>query len=308
MKILQVPKEFQTNRKFKYLPYSNNGYNMEEEAYKFFLKHKDEIKTDRIYIPVFWSIYYFRHRYGELIDPLLNWMDKLDRKKKYFTVVQYATGIYTRKLNLDIIIFGAGGGGLNLNNKKTCEIKSPRLGPNRVIFTGNKAQYFLPLITKPLIPYIKKQKDIFCSFVGRFDTHPLRFDMKNILSKDKRFIFYGNSGFKKYQDIMARSIFTLAPRGYGITSFRLFEAMILDSIPIYIWDDCAALPFNDEIDWNEICILVKPNQMKDIPKILDNISKEKRREMLKKIKEYNEKYFNYEKMFEYIQRKIQKIK
>ena len=38
---------------------------------------------------------------------------------------------------------------------------------------------------KPLFPSIKTNKDIFCSFMGRFDTHYCRINMFNILNTNR---------------------------------------------------------------------------------------------------------------------------
>ena len=38
------------------------------------------------------------------------------------------------------------------------------------------------------------------------------------------------------------------PRGYGPTSFRLYESIEMQSIPIYISDEFI-LPYSNIIDW-----------------------------------------------------------
>ena len=45
-----------------------------------------------------------------------------------------------------------------------------------------------------------------------------------------------------YEDYHIHSVFGLAPRGYGPTSFRLYETMQMDAVPIYI-SDVFWLPF-----------------------------------------------------------------
>lgn len=46
-----------------------------------------------------------------------------------------------------------------------------------------------------------------------------------------------------WEHVMRESSFSLAPRGLGRTSFRLFETMHLGLIPIYVWDDYEWLPY-----------------------------------------------------------------
>lgn len=43
--------------------------------------------------------------------------------------------------------------------------------------------------------------------------------------------------------VIERSNFTLAPRGHGSSSFRMYEALQLGSIPIYIWQYDPLIPF-----------------------------------------------------------------
>ena len=301
MKILDVPLKFQPKYRSKYPPYSV-GFNMEEIYNSYFTRNKDNIKTNMIYIPILWTSFYIKRNYAANINDLLEWLDNLDKSKKYFTVVQYASGIFVKKLDLDIVVFSAGGGGLNLKknvNKKVRILNNP----NRVIFVGDKGNYDLPLICKPQLSLPNVEKKIFCSFMGRFDTHNCRLDMQRILKSDKRIKMVDSAGWKKYSDFLNESIFALCPRGYGYTSFRLFEAISLNCIPIYIWEDKKVLPFSDEINWEDFCIILHTKDMKNIPKILDSITEEKRNKMLKRIKEVN-KLFTFEGSFEYIKRKI----
>lgn len=302
MHILQVPPKFQPKYKANYPPYSNNK-NMEEMYYDFFLKNKNVIDTDYIYIPIFWTSFYILRKYGQDIEDLVTYLDKLDKSKKYFTTVQYAGGIFVKNLNIDMVVFAGGGGGMNLKKDAYRKVKILN-NPNRVIFVGKKGNYDLPLICHPQLSLPPCNKTTFCSFMGRFDTHNCRLDMQKILKSDKRFVMQGSGNYQSYRDSLNKSIFALCPRGHGYTSFRLFEAMAMNCIPIYIWEDKKVLPYADEIKWDEFCILVHTKDMQNIPKILDNITLDKRRDMLDKIEKYNKELFNFEGGFKYIVRKM----
>lgn len=67
------------------------------------------------------------------------------------------------------------------------------------------------------------------------------------------------------------SKFTLAPRGYGRSSFRFFECFLLGSIPIYIWNDINWLPFQKIIDYNKLCIVIHISQIDELENIINNI-------------------------------------
>jgi hypothetical protein len=59
------------------------------------------------------------------------------------------------------------------------------------------------------------------------------------------------NGEKYFIDLMLDSYIALCPRGAGGQSFRMYEAMQLGTVPLYISDiDCR--PFKNWIDW-EIC-------------------------------------------------------
>lgn len=301
MIILDVPKQFQPNYKSSYPIYSG-GKNMEEIFFDFFLKNKDMIESQYIYIPIFWTSFYITRNYGENINDLYQYLDTFDKSKKYFTIVQYASGIFVKNFDLNLLVFSSGGGGLNIKNNKTVsEINFNNL--TRSMFFGNKGDHILPLICNPSFPYLDLNKDIFCSFMGRFDTHPCRFKMLNLLKYNKNFQMFKSSNYENYKNILNRSVFSLAPRGFGYTSFRIYEALLAESIPIYIWEDKKVLPFEDKINWNDIAIIIHSNDIQKIPEILGTFNKEKINKFIENIRKV--KYmFSFDYSFKYICEKI----
>jgi len=300
MLICEVPLKFLPNYKSNY-PCYTLGKNMEEICYEYFSLFKDKIVSDYIYLPIFWTSYYVTHDYANNIDELYDWLSTLDKTKKYFTIVQYASGIYVKNFDLNILVFSAGGGGLNIKNSSTSR-EVTYYGLNRHIFFGNKGNYDLPLICLPLFPSINLNKDIFCSFMGRFDTHKCRIDMKNILINNVNFKFFDSINFEEYKNIINRSVFTLAPRGYGYTSFRIYEAIAGNSIPIYIWEDKKILPYSDIINWDDIAVIINSNEISELPNILEKINIEEKINNIAKVKHM----FTFNFMCEYIKTKITK--
>ena len=300
MQIIKIPPIFQPIYKSNYPGYSL-GRNMEEIFYEMFKNEKDEIKTDYIYIPVFWTSYYVMHNYANNIQSIYDWLDTLDKTKKYFTIVQYASGIFKKNkaFELDLIVFSAGGGGLNVKNSLSEKLWNCN-GLIRYVFDGDKGDYDLPLMCLPLFPSINIKKDIFCSFMGRFDTHFCRMKMHNTLKNNSRFQLFESVNFEKYKEILNRSIFTLAPRGYGYTSFRIYEAIMANSIPIYIWLGKKILPFSDTINWEDFCIIIHDDDIKNLPEILDKVNITEKQQNLQKIKHK----FTFDETFKYISQKI----
>jgi hypothetical protein len=104
-----------------------------------------------------------------------------------------------------------------------------------------------------------------------------------------------------YLNIMSKSRFTLAPRGYGRTSFRLYEALRLGSIPVYIYDE-PWLPYTEEIDWSKMAVLVHVDELGGIYERLCSITEDEVAAMLAYYKKHSH-LFSYEGMCEYIVRR-----
>jgi hypothetical protein len=156
---------------------------------------------------------------------------------------------------------------------------------------------------------MNKPKTIFCSFIGSI-THPCRKELcYAIIDKPNVFIKVENwkniideTNQKIFLDIMSKSRFTLAPRGYGKTSFRMYEALKLGSIPVYVYDD-PWLPYTEILDWNKLAVLININ---DIPSMYERLCKITDEDIYTMLS-YYDKYkhlFTFDGMCEYIVKKM----
>ncbi|HJU48582.1 MAG TPA: exostosin family protein, partial [Gaiellaceae bacterium] len=59
------------------------------------------------------------------------------------------------------------------------------------------------------------------------------------------------------------SDYVVCARGGGNFSYRLYEALSLGRIPIFIDTDCV-LPFETEIDWRSLCVWVDERELDEI--------------------------------------------
>ena len=67
---------------------------------------------------------------------------------------------------------------------------------------------------------------------------------------------HAGNGSDYFVNLMLDSYIALCPRGTGGQSFRMYEAMQIGTVPLYISDvDCR--PFRNWIDW-DICSLYVP--------------------------------------------------
>ena len=217
-----------------YPPYHHGRY-MEEYFYYFYKENKSFFdKTGYTIMPIFWT-----SAYVQQID-LQPYIDCLPKDLKYFCISQHDDSV-KEKLPEGTKVFSAG---------------------------GNSGGIPIPLVCSDIENVNKKEKDIFCSFVGSL-THETRIKMHDCLKKDPMFYFSVSDwswSIEKQKenhfiDTISRSKFTLCPRGYGAQSFRFYEALQLGSVPIYIHDDISWMPYSDVLDWNTFSINLHINDI-----------------------------------------------
>ena len=108
MNIEKVPVAFQVLTNHEYPP--NNKMIFEEYFMNYFTENN--VDTEYTYLPILWTNFYIGRNYGNSdMSDLQGYLDGLDRGKKYFTVIQYDDGVLQNIDDLDIFIFGSGGGG-----------------------------------------------------------------------------------------------------------------------------------------------------------------------------------------------------
>lgn len=244
-----VPDQFRPKHPFAY-PGDNDT-----EFERWYMENYTGVEG-RTYLPIMWTAYYCKmdraHLKSGQLASLQKFLDNLDRSKKYFTIVQYDDGILNDLKDLDIKVFS---------------------------MSGKPMDYPLPLICKehePVIPV--SNRDIFVSFLGR-NTHPIRSEVLKI-KHPGWFISDKIQKLPEFCRTLARSVFTLCPRGYGPTSFRIKEAMQYGSIPVYISDVFIEPHW---IDFNNYGVKVTPDQINDLPKILSEINVEGKQDAIKSI-------------------------
>jgi len=268
---LRVPPLYPT-----YPPYHLGDY-IEEYFYGFYKRNKAEFdETGYTLIPIFWTSVYITNINRNLIQP---YIDALPIGK-YFTVSQHDDAV-TERLPEDTIRFEAG---------------------------GNRDGIPIPLICSPLRDehLEPREKDILCSFVGSANTE-FRNELCRMYANDADVYLSSQEWrydvqrdrFEIFLDITKRSHFTLCPRGYGAQSFRLYEAMQLGSIPVFIYDK-EWFPFSSKIDWSEFCVLIHVDEISNLKQILRAIDSSKQEQMLVRGREIYKEYFTRENLCKHI--------
>jgi hypothetical protein len=245
---------------------------------EFFYNHVSETvdswtRKNRIYLPISWTNCHINCS-PEQKKELQEYIDRLNPTYKYFTVIQLAIGFHHPKLGLnisddiDIICFTAGG----LNK-------------------GKRVQNIPIPLLKGQVHRKGLEKNKMITFVGSLDTHTMREILHKKYSTSVLF-----TASENWTQIMEESYYSLSPRGFGPTSFRLYEAIQLGSIPIYIWEDEVLLPYQELITWNQFSIILHSSK---IDTLLDVVVRADYGEMSKTL-ERMQSYFTMEYICTYI--------
>ena len=289
LRILDIGKQFRVNTSHVYPPFKKGRY-MEEYCYEMLSSKKNDIQTDMVYIPIFWTnlqnhpgFASMKAKYQIILDHAIS---SLPPNTQYMTIVQHDDGPQL-KIPKNTIIFGACTGTI----------------PLPLIYEDTTER----LLSEPRCP-----KTQLASFVGTYTTHPLREELFRTLQKED-IVWNGKrvwSSSVKEQDASLfieqtlQSKFCLAPRGYGRSSFRFFEAMLLDTIPVYVWDDTEWLPYREILDYSTFSISISKNDLPHLYDILSSISTETYENMVLSMKK-NRHWFTLEGMVDYIVKRIQ---
>jgi len=269
MEVLKTPPELRCPS-HRY-PAHHRGPNLEQRCHEYLAEH--DVATDCVYLPIYWTNNYYQQGRTsgvpgyQPVPAVQKFLDGLDLDRHYVTVVQCADGIYER-LPEHITVFGAGGVG----------------------------DIPLPLICDPH-PTQDLPRQLLASFVGNIEcggpevgvTDRSSWDSDGIGARVRRkmveafpnrddvFVKDNSGGTPDastlFRETMDFSRYALCPRGYGRTSFRLYEAMQAGCIPVYIYDE-PWLPYTDVLDWSKFAVLCRWEYLGELQERLGLIGKE----------------------------------
>lgn len=242
MPIENVPAHFRPSMPFRYPSYSK----VEFERWFFENTTDADIPDDWTYLPVLWTGYHVSHSFGEnpkKVAELQQYIDTLDRRKKYFTIHQFDLGCMVDFRDLDIRCYGMSGG---------------------------RIDYPIPLLCEQPKSTYQTKRVYLGSFIGK-KTHPIRnrlFDLFH--NRSKFFMSDAPTPVPRYLENLSESIFALCPRGFGKASFRMMEAMHCGAIPVYISDEFV-VPYmwhKDQPERMSYGILFHVEQISDLQEYL----------------------------------------
>jgi hypothetical protein len=297
---------------WQYPIYSKHSHYFEEYFYlNFYKKYALKKYCKLFYIPINWTFTLKFFEWEELLNTLQPLLSNLNPDYCYFTVCMHDNAP----------IFELPKSTKNFSGGHCCQKSSPMfenlqpLVKNSII---NKEDYRenipIPLIVKKKLnnyltinpDYTKKY---LASFIGS-NSHEYRNDLESQYKSNNNFYIQNKNNpdmenidlndLNLFLNKSLESYFVLCPRGWGPTSYRLYEAMQLNRVPVYI-SDIFWLPYENEIDWNSMCVFIKPEQINDLENILnEELKSGNYQKKIKYINEIYDRYFTFEKMFDRI--------
>lgn len=253
---------------------------MEEYIHQYLENCKEKIETSWIYLPIYWtaiqnhpSFQSVRYKYEILLQQAIRCYPV---NSVFFTCVQHDDGPQLT-LPPNTHIFGACSGKI----------------PLPLIYEDTTSQ----LLSVPRIAF--HEKEWIASFVGTLGTHSVRQEMYRAMNGKKGVYFSSREVWspsvdadaaQRFIEVTQRSRFCLAPRGYGRSSFRFFEAMLMDVIPVYIWDDVEWLPYLQEIDYSQFSISIHCSDLPFLYERLSLITESEYQKMLIKLRHVRRRF------------------
>jgi len=283
--VLPVSGRFQTEKAIRLYPYHNIDYGVEQDFFIWIKGHPELLtndlnQADWHYLPIYWTRWYFNHKYGSLnSDEIQSECDRvIIDDKKTFTIVQFA-------------------GGVKQKIGETIQFQSSP-------FTNT--EFIIPeLSLHPGLPLLKPQKKFKASFVGRVNTHPLRADLRNYLLKEPDIFFYdGERSIHYYTRVMLRSYISLCPRGFGLGTFRLFESLFTGVTPL-VFGNIDSRPFKKWIDWDNFSFFT--SELEECLQIIRNTSSDTLIDMGKIAKLEYSKNIDFQKWCKFVLMELEDI-
>lgn len=281
--ILNVDRRSQPERQGFAYPRHNRDFGVEQDFLNFLARTRSSIaakpdSADWHYLPIFWTRWHLNHDYAQQgIEELQQIVDAaLIDDARTFTICQYDDGL----------LVNLGRTFLFLASRKT------EVGVDIPLLCNQHRK-----------PWFNPKKRYLASFVGRLDTHPIRRDMAAALQvRSGVSILEGNLGARAFVRRVLQSHLALAPRGYGGSSFRFFEAMQLGVVPLLL-GDIDTRPFKRFLPWEEASIYVK--DVAELSGILDGIAKNELIAMGKRAAVLYREHLTYQRWCPYVIRELQ---
>ena len=256
--ILPVPPVLQPAGHPVLYPKHNKDYGVEQDFLRSLTESGEEMLTsnsdeaDWHFLPAFWTRWHLNHDYAKQGREELQ--REVDRvvidPAKTFTVCQYDDGPLVD------------------------------LGNAPVFLASRQSQvgHDIPLLCAAhRAPRRAPRTRYRAAFVGRLWTHALRQEMADALEDRQDVLIYdGDRSTRFFVRRLLSAEIALCPRGYGGSSFRLFEAMQMARPPLLL-SDVDTRPFRRVLPWDDFSFYAA--RASDLPRLIDERSSDELAEM-----------------------------
>lgn len=150
----------------------------------------------------------------------------------------------------------------------------------------SKNDIVLPFWTLDINP-LEEEKKYEYGFIGEI-THPIRSTLYHAFRNDRDCFLGSKLEYQEFRKTVSSCRFSFCPRGAGLSSWRFFECMHLNTIPVLFADD-VELPFPD-LDYSEFCVRLPEKMAGDRQTIVDRLQSVDYNQMLTKLKEVRDRF------------------
>ena len=144
------------------------------------------------------------------------------------------------------------------------------------------------------------KKDIqykhFISFCGNSRSSSQRIELMDICRTLFGSLLYEYRG-PKWEDVIYNSLFSLSPRGIAVATYRTYEILRMESIPVIITTDIHWLPYYPKLDWNRFSILTNKEELPRTAIRLRTMDEENINQLKKEIHNVTKDFFTWEGFF-----------
>ncbi|KAH0477164.1 MAG: hypothetical protein KVP17_000010 [Porospora cf. gigantea B] len=155
-------------------------------------------------------------------------------------------------------------------------------------------------------PEVHTTKDRFLTFMGTWDDRGrrrIRHVLVPLLSRHFGRLFHTDRS-PDFRESWRRSEFCLVPRGNRRRAFMESECLEIGScVCVYIWDDIELLPYRGSpAHWSNLALSFKltPELPRTLRSILDNVTRERRDDLLANARTFSKSHYTFEGQFEQI--------
>ena len=152
----------------------------------------------------------------------------------------------------------------NIKNLRVLNFNTSKKHSNDILLP------FWTLDTNP----VKEPKEYTYGFIGNLN-HPVRATLVNTFRGDPTCYIGAGLEYQEFRRTLSSCRFSFCPRGAGLSSWRFFECMHLNTIPVLFADD-VELPFPD-IDYTKFCVRLPESAARDrelIKEVLGSVDEE----------------------------------